>query len=309
MMRGADGLRELTAEAKPGNDNAIRVRSKTIKPPSGHVVGDSGSAARFFYTAKADTARPLGQPAPDRKAHRPDPLAGALVTPPGGTFLDPFAGSGTAAAAALGDGRNAILIEREAAYVADIRERMRLVRRRGPAFDRGQRRRTEDKPLGGLFARPYDETADLLGSYHAAIEEIGRPVKTGEPVPDCPEPEGRAMNGDLVVRFPNAPRLEGCNMKTAAERIAALTAMAAEAPPDWLCPRCWRPWHQRPGAQGTQSSIGKPITTEHELHLLIDEWERERRDVSGLGSMTSDALSASAKRRPSSLPTFFCFSA
>ena len=47
-----------------------------------------------------------------------------LVCHPGGTFLDPFAGGGTAAVAALAEGRNAILIEQSADYIADIRERI-----------------------------------------------------------------------------------------------------------------------------------------------------------------------------------------
>jgi site-specific DNA-methyltransferase (adenine-specific) len=48
----------------------------------------------------------------------------ALVTPPGATLLDPFAGSGSTGVAALATGRDAILVEREDAYIADIRERM-----------------------------------------------------------------------------------------------------------------------------------------------------------------------------------------
>ena len=47
-----------------------------------------------------------------------------LVVPPKGLFLDPFAGSGTAAIAALRTRRDAILIEREEQYVKDIRERV-----------------------------------------------------------------------------------------------------------------------------------------------------------------------------------------
>lgn len=47
-----------------------------------------------------------------------------LVTPPGGTILDPFAGSGTTLVAALAEGRNAIGIEREAEYVAIIKARV-----------------------------------------------------------------------------------------------------------------------------------------------------------------------------------------
>lgn len=47
-----------------------------------------------------------------------------LVTPPGGTILDPFAGSGTTGMAAMAEGFSAVLIEREAEYVADIQRRI-----------------------------------------------------------------------------------------------------------------------------------------------------------------------------------------
>jgi site-specific DNA-methyltransferase (adenine-specific) len=49
-----------------------------------------------------------------------------LVTPPGGTVLDCFAGTGTTGEAAWREGMKAILIERELEYQADIAERMRL---------------------------------------------------------------------------------------------------------------------------------------------------------------------------------------
>ena len=47
-----------------------------------------------------------------------------LVTPPGGTVLDPFAGSGTTLVAAQQEGMSAIGIEREAEYVEIIRKRI-----------------------------------------------------------------------------------------------------------------------------------------------------------------------------------------
>ena len=47
-----------------------------------------------------------------------------LVTPPGGTVLDPFAGSGTTLIAAVQEGFNAIGIEREPEYCEIIRRRM-----------------------------------------------------------------------------------------------------------------------------------------------------------------------------------------
>ena len=50
------------------------------------------------------------------------------MTPPGGIVLDPFAGSGSTGMACMREGFNAILIEREAAFVADIRRRIDHVR-------------------------------------------------------------------------------------------------------------------------------------------------------------------------------------
>lgn len=47
-----------------------------------------------------------------------------LITPPGGTTLDPFAGSGTTGQSAYLEGFKAILIEREVEYQNDIKNRM-----------------------------------------------------------------------------------------------------------------------------------------------------------------------------------------
>lgn len=47
-----------------------------------------------------------------------------LVTPPGGTVLDPFAGSGTTLVAAKAEGFYAIGVEREAEYVEIIKARV-----------------------------------------------------------------------------------------------------------------------------------------------------------------------------------------
>jgi site-specific DNA-methyltransferase (adenine-specific) len=85
---------------------------------------DSGSVARFFYSAKADKNDRWGSKHPTVKPVDLIRYLVKLVTPPGGTFLDCFAGSGTAAVAALAENRNAILIEQEPAYCADIRERI-----------------------------------------------------------------------------------------------------------------------------------------------------------------------------------------
>jgi len=124
----------------------------------GAFHGDSGSAARFFYTAKADaddrvktcsacgegwrgSKRPCACLDPDDPS-RPAPAHGhptvkpidlmrwlcRLVTPPGGLVLDPFAGTGTTGEAAVLEGMRAVLIEREAEYVADIERRLAHMR-------------------------------------------------------------------------------------------------------------------------------------------------------------------------------------
>lgn len=88
--------------------------------------GDEGSAARFFYTAKADADDRLGSKHPTVKPVDLMQWLCRLVTPPGGTILDPFAGTGTTGEAAFREGFNAVLIEREPEYQADIRRRMAL---------------------------------------------------------------------------------------------------------------------------------------------------------------------------------------
>jgi len=93
--------------------------------------GDSGSAARFFYSAKADKDDRWGSKHPTVKPIDLIRWLQRLVTPPGGLVLDPFAGSGTSGVAALGEGFDAILIEREAEYVADIEARLAYYRGEG----------------------------------------------------------------------------------------------------------------------------------------------------------------------------------
>lgn len=100
-------------------------------PPVGHAArGDSGSAARFFYCAKATKADRAGSKHPTVKPVALMQWLCRLVTPPGGVVLDPFAGSGTTGAAAMREGMGAILIEREEKYVADIHRRVALERGR-----------------------------------------------------------------------------------------------------------------------------------------------------------------------------------
>ena len=89
--------------------------------------GDRGGASRFFYTAKAPKRE---RPNVDGVQHPTvKPLAIMrwlirLVTPPGGTVLDPFAGSGTTIEAALIEGFDPVGIEMETDYLPLIQHRI-----------------------------------------------------------------------------------------------------------------------------------------------------------------------------------------
>lgn len=85
--------------------------------------GDTGTASRFFYSAKATAADRAFSKHPTVKPIALMRWLVRMVTPPGGAVLDCFAGSGTTGAAALAEGFRAILCEREPDYQADIRRR------------------------------------------------------------------------------------------------------------------------------------------------------------------------------------------
>jgi hypothetical protein len=80
---------------------------------------NGGSAARFFYTAKASKDdRDKGNTHPTVKPTDLMAYLCRLVTPPGGIVLDPFMGSGTTGKAALAEGFGFIGIERDPEYYA-----------------------------------------------------------------------------------------------------------------------------------------------------------------------------------------------
>lgn len=87
---------------------------------------EHGSAARFFYAAKASKADRAGSKHPTVKPIKLLQWLIRLVTPLNGMVLDPFAGSGTTGEAALAGGYAATLIEREDEYIADIKRRFSL---------------------------------------------------------------------------------------------------------------------------------------------------------------------------------------
>jgi site-specific DNA-methyltransferase (adenine-specific) len=99
----------------------------TYDPIEKTAYNDSGGASRFFYVAKAGKKE---RPNVNGVAHptvKPMALMQylvRLVTPPGGTVLEPFAGSGTTIEAALNEGFNVIGIEMTDEYLPLIMSRI-----------------------------------------------------------------------------------------------------------------------------------------------------------------------------------------
>jgi len=91
-------------------------------------IAETLAESRFFYVAKAGKN---DRPSVDGVTHptvKPLELMRwlvRLVTPTGGTVLDPFAGSGTTIEAALLEGFKSISIEREDAYLPLIMQRIK----------------------------------------------------------------------------------------------------------------------------------------------------------------------------------------
>jgi site-specific DNA-methyltransferase (adenine-specific) len=114
-----------------------------------------GLGSRFTYVAKADSSERVRVNGVAHPTVKPVALMRwlvRLVTPPGGTVLEPFAGSGTTVEACLLEGFRCIAIEREADYLPLIMQR--LNRRRDPV--EAVKANGEDR---GLF--------DLLGQESA----------------------------------------------------------------------------------------------------------------------------------------------
>ena len=122
---GSDQVTELfpqTAPSKSGGkagwqDQYVGGKYKAIERTG--YDDNGGSAARFFYTAKASKDdRDKGNTHPTVKPTDLMAYLCRLVTPVGGTVLDPFMGSGTTGKAALSEGFSFIGIERDPEYYA-----------------------------------------------------------------------------------------------------------------------------------------------------------------------------------------------
>jgi site-specific DNA-methyltransferase (adenine-specific) len=106
-----------------GGNFAAGEKGPRLEKMSGHDDA-GGSAARFFYQAKATKQERAGSKHPTVKPISLKRYLCRMVTPPGGTVIDPFAGTGTTGEACHLEGFKVIMIEREAEYQDDIRRRM-----------------------------------------------------------------------------------------------------------------------------------------------------------------------------------------
>jgi DNA modification methylase len=104
--------------------------------PGGATYCDFGSAARFFYQAKANKKDRANSKHPTVKPIALMRYLARLITPPGGTILDPFAGSGTTGEAAYLEGFSCYLIEREQEYLDDIAARFLAMNDNEPAVNK-----------------------------------------------------------------------------------------------------------------------------------------------------------------------------
>lgn len=134
-----DGSEEVLEAFPSSKDGTYVGRNRNPDEHSGNKIygarnadtkdvgfGGSGSAARFFYCAKATAKDRAGSTHPTVKPLALMRYLVRMVTPPGGLVLDPFAGSGTTLQAAVEEGFRALGIEKEEPYVRDIIRRLRL---------------------------------------------------------------------------------------------------------------------------------------------------------------------------------------
>jgi len=114
------------SNGKRNPDQDRKVLSKFSGTEAGCYLREAstGTAARFFYSAKASAKDRDGSKHPTVKPQALMRYLVKLVTPPNGTVLDCFAGSGSTGVAALAEGFNTVLCEREAEYCQDIQRRI-----------------------------------------------------------------------------------------------------------------------------------------------------------------------------------------
>lgn len=131
---GSDEVLSLFPHTKSGKMNqAIRGGNFNVYgrqyPRHVETIGDEGSAARFFYCAKASKKERGGfNNHPTVKPLSLIKYLIKLVTPPGGICLDPFEGSGTHAVACIELGFHYIGFEKEEEYYSICMRRIQECR-------------------------------------------------------------------------------------------------------------------------------------------------------------------------------------
>lgn len=130
--QSGDGFKASSAEVPVFDCHPDCPVPELDKQSGGSVFGDVGGASRFFYCAKASKSeRNADLPPGSRNTHptvKPVKLMEylvRLVTPAGGTVLDPYMGSGTTLVAAAHLGFDSIGIDRD-----DDNEYLPIVRMR-----------------------------------------------------------------------------------------------------------------------------------------------------------------------------------
>jgi transcriptional regulator with XRE-family HTH domain len=129
----ANGEWGMKAQGRATPHNLGRFPANFIHDGSEEVTGlfpgeDGKNAARFFYCAKASASeRGKNNGHPTVKPLALVRYLCRLITPPNGTILDPFAGSGTMGVAAEAEGFNSILIEKEQRWLEVARNRIAQV--------------------------------------------------------------------------------------------------------------------------------------------------------------------------------------
>ena len=127
---GEQEVLELFPETKSGSitkdivqNNAIKFNASSSGVSTARHTGDKGSAARFFYCAKASKKdRNEGLPEGQTSTHptvKPTALMAylcRLITPPQGVVLDPYMGSGSTGKAAIREGFSFVGIELDPDY-------------------------------------------------------------------------------------------------------------------------------------------------------------------------------------------------
>ena len=128
---GSDKVTQLFPETKSGNVKAYQRANRsgwsgpTPEQSTFEREGDSGSAARFFYCAKASKKdREECNTHPTVKPTELMAYLCRLVTPKGGTVLDPFMGSGSTGKAAFRENFYFVGIEREQHYFEIAEKRL-----------------------------------------------------------------------------------------------------------------------------------------------------------------------------------------